>query len=219
MSWLATVDGRLEKDETGVVQARTVEAFEKLRLGFAFSMVSVVLFVLSPFGLSFLFVPLSATYFLGIYERASGWRLLGFEQTETVMWLGAFFLVVSPLSWVFVAFWGLSYSNIAMDVVSLVPPALWGFYTAVESHNVGELEKKLGLNLRRGRISALCGILTLTVVYDFALFSRILPSAFSILPFISAVFASPFLILSCVTLIRRLKPKCKTDAGQSLEAH
>ena len=140
-------------------------------------------------------------------ERASGWRLLGFGKTETVMWFSACLLVLSPLSWVFVGLLGLFYSNITMGMVYLVPPALWGFYTAVESHNLGELEKKLGLTLRRGRIFALCGILTLTVVYCFALFSGILSPFFFILPFVSVVFASPFLILSCVTFIRKLKPK------------
>jgi len=205
--WLAAMDGRLEKDETGAVQARTAEAFDKLRLGFGLSIVSVVLFVFSAFGLSFLFVLVPAAYFLGIYERSSGWRLLGFGQTETVIWLSACLLAISPLNWVFVAFLGLPYTNLNIDVISLVPPALWGFYTAVESHNAEKLEKKLGLNLRRGRIFALCGILTLAAVYGLALFSGILSPAFYILPFNSVVFASPFLILSCVTFIRKLKPK------------
>jgi hypothetical protein len=205
--WLAAVDGRLERDETGAVQAQTTEAFEKLRLGFALSIVSVVLSALSAFELTFLFVLVPAAYFLGIYERASGWRLLGFGQTETVMWLSAFLLVVSPLGLVLIGLLGLSYSNINMDAVSLIPPALWIFYTAVESHNAGKLEKKLGLNLRHGRIFAFCGILTLAAVYGLAFFSGIFSPVFYILPFTSVVFASPFLILSCVTFIIKLKPK------------
>jgi hypothetical protein len=200
------MDGQIEKDETGAVQDRTAEAFGKLRLGFAVSIVSVVLFALSAFGLSRLFVLVPAAYFLGIYERASGWKLLGFGQTETVMWLSACLLAVSPLSWVFVGFLGLFYSNMTMDLVSLVPLALWGFYTAVESHNAGGLQKKLGLNLRLGRIFALCGILTLAVVYCFTLFSGIFSPVFYLLPFISVIFASPFLILSCLMFIRKLKP-------------
>ena len=195
----------------GTVQARRAEAFEKLRLGFAVSIVSVVLLVLSLFGLSLLFVPVPAAYFFGIYERANGWRLLGFGKTETVMWLCACLLAVSPLGWVFIGFW--SYSNITIGIVYLVPLALWGFYTAVENHNVGEVEKKLGLNLRLGRIFALCGVLTVAVVYGFAIFSGILSPSSYILLFNSVVFASPFLILSCVTFIRKLKPKCKTDTG------
>lgn len=206
MLWLAAMDSRLEKDEMGEVQARTAEAFERLRLGFELSVVTVVLFMLSPFGLNFLFVLAPATYFLGIYERAKAWSLLGFEQTETVMWLCAFLLAVSPLSWILAEFWSASYSNIVVDVGFLGSAALWGFYTAVESHNVRELEKKFGLNVRRGRISALCGILTVTVVYSLALFSKI-PWAFLILPFISVIFASPFLIFSCIVFIRRLKLK------------
>ncbi len=189
---VVAMEDRLEGDESGAFQAQAAEAFEKLRLGFAVSIVSVVLFALSLFRLSFLFILVPATYFLAIYERASGWKLLGFEQTETVMWLSACLLAVSPLSWVFVGFFGLSYSNITIGIVYLAPPALWGFYTAVESHNVKELEKKLGLNLRPGRIFALCGILTLTVAYGFALFSGILSPAFYILPFISVVFAFRF---------------------------
>jgi hypothetical protein len=83
------VEGQHERSEASVVEARTSEGFGKLRLGFTFSIVSVVLFVLSPLGLvfsglGFLFVALPAVYFLGIYYRASGWRLLGFGQTETL---------------------------------------------------------------------------------------------------------------------------------------
>lgn len=205
MLWLAAMDGRLAKDDTGALQVRRAEAFKKLRLGFAASIVSVALFVLSLFGLSVVFVAVPAVYFLGIYERASGWKLLGFAKTETTMWISAFFLAISPLGWVFVEFW--SYSKITIDIVYLVPPALWGLYTAVESHDAGEVEKKLGLNLRLSRIFALCGILTVVVVYGFAIFSGIGSATFYLLPFNSLVFASPFLILSCVTFIRKLKLK------------
>jgi len=210
---LAAMHGRLEKDDMVTVQARRVEAFGKLRLGFTLSIVSVVMFALSTLGAlsllgtNFLFVLVPATYFLGIYERASGWKLLGFGKTETVMWLSAILLALSPLSWVFAAGSGLFYSYITIDALSLVPPALWAFYTIVESHNVGELEKKLGLNLRRGRIFALCGILTLIVAYGVALFSGIGSATFYLLPFNLIVFAAPFLILSCVTFIRKLKLK------------
>lgn len=131
-----------------------------------------------------------ATYFLGVYERASGWKLLGFGQTETVMWLSVCLLVLSPLSWVFVEVFGLFYSNITMDAVYLVPPALWRFYTAVESHNAGELKKKrfepeTRKNLRfvRNPDSCRCA--------RFCTFSGTRSPAFYILPFNSVVFASP----------------------------
>jgi hypothetical protein len=100
--WVDAVEGRHERSEASAVEARTSEGFGKLRLGFTFSIVSVVLFALSPLGLvflglGFLFVALPAVYFLGIYYRATGWRLLGFGQTETVMWLCAVLLALSPL--------------------------------------------------------------------------------------------------------------------------
>jgi hypothetical protein len=214
------VEGQHERSEASVVEARTSEGFGKLRLGFTFSIVSVVLFVLSPLGLvfsglGFLFVALPAVYFLGIYYRASGWRLLGFGQTETVMWLCAVLLAVSPLGCLLspiVGFWTSFSSSIALSVVSLVQLALWAIYTVVESHNVRRLEKKFGQNLTRGRISALSGILAFIVGDCFALFSNMY-SFFFIFPFVSAIFASPFLILSCVTLIRRLKPTYGSDAN------
>ena len=209
--WLAAMYGRLEKDDGVTVQKQRVEAFGKLRLGFELSIVSVVMFALSTLGglsvlgTNFLFILVPATYFLGIYERASGWKLLGFGKTETVMWLSAILLVLSPFSWVFAAISGLFNSYITIDALSFVPLALWTFYTTVESHNVGKLEKKLSLNLKRGRIFALCGILTLIVAYGVAFFSGIGSATFYLLPFNLIVFASPFLILSCVTFIRKLK--------------
>ncbi|MGA2310167.1 MAG: hypothetical protein ABSG57_11560 [Candidatus Bathyarchaeia archaeon] len=111
-----------------------------------------------------------------------------------------------------VGFWSSFSSDIALGVVFLVQLALWGIYTVVEGHNVGQLEKKFGLNLRRGRISALWGILAFIVGYSFALFSNMY-SFFSIFPFVSAIFASPFLILSCVTFISRLKLTYRPDAS------
>jgi len=205
-------------DEVGIA----AEAFQKLRLGFGFSIATVALFALSVigamniFGLgSFLIVPVPALYFSAIYERASGWKLLGFGKTETVMWLTAIFLFFFPLSWIFVEFSSLSYP-ITVGIADLVPPTLWAVYTLVESHNIGELEKEFNLDLRCGRIFALCGILTFAAAYSLGLSLDIFHQAFFTLPFISIFFTSPFLILSSITLIRKLKIAGVDRATQSL---
>jgi len=204
--------------KVGSEPAIAAEAFQRLRLGFGVSIATVGLFVLSVLGVNpvfgsgfnpFFLVP--ALYFLGIYERASGWRLLGFGKTETVMWLSAILLFFYPLSLIFIVFSSISSSIIIIETVTLVPPALWALYTIVESHNIGKLEKKFNLNLKSGRIFALCGILTLAVAYELPFTLTIFRSAFFTLPFTSIVFASPFLILSSVTLIRKLKPRVETS--------
>jgi len=85
-------------NETQALSPEIVRAaFEKLRLGFKLSIISIVLFVTSPiWGAGFLGFGLMAIYILSVYQRASGWKLLGFQETRTTILVGAVFLVVYP---------------------------------------------------------------------------------------------------------------------------
>ena len=85
-------------NETQDVSLEIVSAaFEKLRLGFKLSIISIVLFVASPlWGAGFLGFGLIAIYILNVWQRASGWKLLGFHETRTTILVCAVFLVVYP---------------------------------------------------------------------------------------------------------------------------
>ena len=85
-------------------------AFEKLKLGFKLSIITIVLFMTSSVygGFGVLGVAIIAIYLLDVYQRASGWTLLGFKETRTVMLVCAVFLAVYPFLLLFVGFgyWG-----------------------------------------------------------------------------------------------------------------
>lgn len=188
-------------------------AYQRLRLGFKLSVVSVILFTtasVEPFASLFLLYPLGIIYALSIHERTSGWKLLGFQDTYRVMWVCAVILVLSPFLNLFGAlFWATTYAFL----IGLVPLALWGLYTFVENRSLAEPDKKLNSDLRPARIFALLGALFLGVVYCYGLYTR----TFAIFPFLvflfaSSVFAAPFLILSCLILMKRLKPTSKLGA-------
>jgi hypothetical protein len=66
-----------------------------------------------------------------------------------------------------------------------------------------ELEKQLHINLRSARILALIGIVALVMVACLGWILHLYALKF---PFVSGIFASPFLIASCVLLIKRLRP-------------
>jgi hypothetical protein len=79
----------------------------------------------------------------------------------------------------------------------------WALYTYVENRSIKELEKRLHINLRYARILALIGIVALVIVTCFGWILHLYALYF---PFVSGIFASPFLIASCVLLIKRLRP-------------
>jgi len=181
-------------------------AFEKLRLGFKLSIITIVLFVASPLlGVSFLGFGLIAIYILSVYQRASGWKLLGFRETRTTILVCAVFLVVYPFCLLFTGLflWGFFDMLMVTGLIFWLPLFPWALYTYVENRSIRELEKRLRINLRSARILALIGIVALVVVACFGWILHLYALNF---PFVSGIFASPLLIASCVLLIKRLKP-------------
>jgi len=87
----------------------------------------------------------------------------------------------------------------------LVPLGLWGLYTYVENNSIKKLDEKFGLNLRPARLSALTGALVSGIAYTYGLYAEI-PSLFPYPAnaFRLSVFGTPFLIISCLLLIRGL---------------
>ena len=194
-------------NETQGVSPEIVRAaFEKLKLGFKLSIISIVLFVASPlWGAGFLGFGLIAIYILSVYQRASGWKLLGFRETRTTILVCAAFLVVYPFCLLLTGLflWGLFYMLMVTGLIFWFPLFPWALYTYVENRSIKELEKQLHTNLRSARILALIGIVALVMA---ACFGWILHLDALKFPFVSGIFASPFLIASCVLLIKRLKP-------------
>jgi hypothetical protein len=181
-------------------------AFEKLRLGFKLSIISIVLFVASPlWGAGFLGFGLIAIYILSVYQRASGWKLLGFRETRTTMLVCAVFLVVYPF-WLLLTglfLWGFFDMLMVTGLIFWFPLFPWALYTYVENRSMKKLEKQLHINLRSATILPLIGIVALVMA---ACFGWILHLDALKFPFVSGIFASPFLIASCVLFIKRLRP-------------
>jgi hypothetical protein len=203
-----TLDSKLDS------RGRTCEDFPKamglqrLRLGFKLSIVTVVLLmvVAAAYSVSaFVLYAVGIIYVLSIHERASGWKLLGFRNTYTVMWFCAVVMMLSPVNFVFLSLLG------ALKYALLLPLLIWAVYTYVENRSMSDVDKRFLLNLRSARLAALLGILALTVAFCYELVV-IRPSSFlnETLPFQELVFASSFLIISSALLIIRLNPAPKT---------
>jgi hypothetical protein len=181
-------------------------AFERLKLGFKLSIITVVLFATSLLygGFGVFGVAVIAIYLLDVYQRASGWMLLGFKETRTVMLVCAVFLSVYPFLLLFAgfAYWGIFSIMTTAGAVFVIPLIPWALYTYVESTSAKELEKRFGIDLKSARILPLIGIVVLIAAsaVGFALHLYAL-----YYPFVSGIFASPFLIASCVLFTRRLK--------------
>jgi hypothetical protein len=181
-------------------------AFEKLRLGFKLSIITIVLFMTSFLfgGFGFLGVAVIAVYLLDVYQRASGWTLLGFKETRTVMLVCAVFLAVYPFFLLFAGFgyWGFFNALTTTGAVFELPIIPWALYTYVESRSAKELERKLNMDFKSARMLPLIGIVAIfaasAVGFAFQLYALYYP-------FVSGLFASPFLIASCMLFIRKLR--------------
>jgi hypothetical protein len=190
--------------EAGLTAADVLKtvAFQRLRLGFKLSIAIIILFDVASviyYAFIYLLYPIGILFILSVHERTSGWRLLGFQGTSAVMWVCAILLHVSPLG---LAFFGVIYR---MDVVFLVPMGLWVLYTCVENNSIKRLDEKFSLNLRPARLSAVTGAIISGVAYIYGLHAEI--SGVYFYPansFRLSVFGTPFLILSCLLLIRAL---------------
>lgn len=185
----------------------------KLRLGFKLSILAVALFVASPlYGLELgLGIGVIAIYMLTVYQRAAGWRLLGFKETRTTMLVCGVFLAVYPL---YLLFFGLFLSGYlimlsAAGLIFWIPLFAWALYTSVENRSAKELEKMLRVDLWPPRIFALVGIVAFVVGEIFSLI--FLRNQTLFLPFVATAVASPFLIISCIFFISRLKFPIETS--------
>jgi hypothetical protein len=199
---LNSMSGQLEEDLRTAADIRKTIAFQRLGLGFKLSIATIILFAVASveyYAFIYLLYPLGILFVLSIHERTSGWRLLGFQDTSTVMWLCAILLQISPLGLAF----GVLYEK---ALAFLIPLGLWGLYTYVENNSIKKLDEKFGLNLRPARLSALAGALVSGIAYTYGLYAEI-PSDFPYPAnaFRLSVFGTPFLILSCLLLIRELK--------------
>lgn len=202
--------GQSAEDLGTVVDIRENMAFQRLRLGFKLSIVTLILFAVASviyYAFVYLSYPLGILFVLNIHERTSGWRLLGFQDTSAVMWICAILLQISPLG---LAFFGVVYG---MGLAFLVPLGLWGFYTCVESSSIERLGEKFSLNLRPPRLSALTGALISGIAYAYGLYAEI-PGfyAYPANAFRLSVLGTPFLILACLLLIRGLRPASDPNA-------
>lgn len=91
----------------------------------------------------------------------------------------------------------------ATGLIFWLPLFPWALYTYVENRSIKELEKRLHMNLGSARILALIGIVALVMVAFFGWILHLYALNFL---FVWGIFASPFLIASCVLLIKRLRP-------------
>ena len=188
-------------------------AFEKLKLGFKLSIITIVLFMTSSLygGFGVLGFAVIAVYLLDVYQRASAWTLLGFKETRTVMLVCAVFLAVYPFFVLFAGFgyWGFFNVLTTTGAVFGLPIIPWALYTYVESRSAKELERKLNMDFKSARILPLIGIAALLAA-NAAGFALQLYALYY--PFVSGIFASPFLTASCVLFIRKLKLPSESSA-------
>ena len=183
--------------------------FQRLRLGFKLSVVTVALLAIGAlfyYALFVLLFPIALIYVLSVHERANGWKLLGFQDTFPVMWLCAIFVMATSLF--FPEILG------AQKYALLLPFLIWAIYTYVENRSLTELDKKFGLDLRPARLAALLGIIALAVAYGYEMYFglnliRISWFLYAVSPFQAFIFAFPFLIVSSAFLIIRLEPASK----------
>jgi hypothetical protein len=193
-------------------EEETDRAFQDLRVGYILSIISIVCFTTSILTSFAGWILTAVFYFLAVWKRASGWSLLDFEMTRYAMLGCAAFNVAYPILLLLsslLGFWSLAL-YLATYALFFVPVALWVFYTCVENNNLRIIEKELGINLRLGRICALVGIVIVGVGY-FGFVYPIYPITLLLLPYFSAFFASPFLIASCILIIRKLKVNVKLN--------
>jgi hypothetical protein len=174
---------------------------QRLRLGFKLSLVTVTLLTVITAEypvFAYALYAVAIIYVLSIHERTSGWKLLGFRNTYTVMWFSAIIMLFSPVNFVFLGLLG------AQNYTLLLPLLIWGVYTYIENRSVKELDKKLVLNLRPARLASLTGILAFTAAFCYEVVTRPNLFPYAAPPFQAPIIASPFLIVSSVLLIIRL---------------
>ncbi len=204
----------------GEKQSQTT-GLKKLRMGFILSLASFILvflglfWVLSAWGV---FLALLAWAY-GALSRSRGWNLAGLKHTGSVLnYAWQINLVVClPLPLL------LSSSSPALFLlnpylvlsIAGVTTVVWGYSTICEAKGLKKLETDTKVSLKLSRYCSLTGVIVYAssnLLYSYlALVNLGMPSlVFPFLPYYfiplnSLLFASPFLMASCVNAIFRLK--------------
>ena len=222
----------MEKEESDQIQKSVL----RLRRGFIFSLGTLItllilwilnviccslsIFYVSPF-YHFLLYPLALLYVLGFYNRASAWERINEHNVSILLSVGGSIILTSPY-WL-LCLWIISVNYLAIYLA--IPLAIWLIYTVFELCALKALEKNYELNLKKARICIIAGVIIATASLIFLLMLHI--PGFLHLEYrkIIAIFSSlftliyiypypnlpiPFLITSCILIIRELTRKIKT---------
>jgi len=190
-------------------------ALQNLRVGFAFSLISVVtltvFFLLFGFGGFLLWPFVDIAYVLSIVARWKGWKCLGKSKTGYAVLCGGALLASYPfLFWLFLIPVGRFVLGELVPIWS--PIVVWGFYTCVENFSLRELGKMRGLDLRLPRILAMLGVVNAAAVTIYTAIT--FPSEFYYVQEFSSLsnlarglimYTFPFLVLCCLILILKMR--------------
>jgi hypothetical protein len=154
----------------------------------------------------------------GAHKRVEGWKQVGQKSTAdnlSFSWKMNFFLIL-PLPFI-MFFLGLFWFPIFFFLWAVVISSVWGYSTVCEARGLKKLEEENKVSLGISRICSLAAIVVYvcSVVVGLVdpmthfLFSGFLifylfPRYFPVFPS-SMVFASPFLMVSCINAIIQLK--------------
>ena len=160
-----------------------------------------------PFLLAFLYV-------MGIYNRASAWEHMNEHIASILISIGGSIIFLSP-------FW-LWYLWMKCFNYCAIPLAIWLIYTIFELRALNVLEKNYELNLKKAKICIIAGVILATASLIFLRIPEFLHLEYQkTIAILSSLFTLvyiypypnlpiPFLITSCILVIRELTRKIKT---------
>ena len=171
-----------------------------------FSYVYYLQLLFSPPILFTLPLLLASLYMEGIYNRASAWEQMNERNVSTVLSIGGSIVFLSPLF--LLCLWMESPNYLA------IPLAIWLIYTVFELHALNVLEKNCELNLKKARTLTIIGMTLAIASFILHLIMHYMPE----LPILFTVIyifpysnlPIPFLITSCILIIRELTRQIKT---------
>lgn len=211
----------MEKEESDQIQKSVL----RLRRGFIFSLGTLItlliLWILNVIYFSYvyylqlLFSPpilftlpllLAFLYMGGIYSRASAWEQMNERNVSTVLSIGGSIVFLSPLF--LLCLWMESPNYLA------IPLAIWLIYTVFELHALNLLEKNCEMNLKKAKTLTIIGMTLAIASFILLLIMHYMPE----LPILFTVIhifpypnlPIPFLITSCILIIRELTRQIKT---------
>jgi len=210
-----------KKEESDQIQKSVL----RLRRGFIFSLGTLItlliLWILNVIYFSYvyylqlLFSPpilftlpllLAFLYMGGIYNRASAWEQMNERNVSTVLSIGGSIVFLSPLF--LLCLW------IECPNYLAIPLAIWLIYTVFELHALNLLEKNCEMNLKKAKTLTIIGMTLAIASFILLLIMHYMPE----LPILFTVIyifpypnlPIPFLITSCILIIRELTRQIKT---------